>query len=71
MSDYKDLNLNRDELEQHVMAFVGRGGFTLDDEISNTNTGKRVKFGASRLRVCHGRFIFKQERHDNRPLETW
>lgn len=46
MSDYKDLNLNRETLEANIHSFMGSNGYTLDGGIQEGDRGKRVIFGA-------------------------
>lgn len=45
MSEYKDLPLNRDELDNLVTTFIDNSGLSIDGVITETQTGKRVKFG--------------------------
>lgn len=47
MSDHKNLNLNREQLEHHILAFVEERGLTLDNgQLLNPSNGKkRAEFG--------------------------
>lgn len=46
MSDHKELNLNRENLDVYVSAFMERGGLTLDGgQLKDQPKGKRVEFG--------------------------
>ncbi|KKO44781.1 RNAase [Arsukibacterium ikkense] len=49
MSDYKDLNLNREILIPAIYKFLELNGFQLDGEIQETPNKKRVVFGAAGL----------------------
>lgn len=46
MSDYKDLNLNRETLDANIQSFLDSNGYTLDGEIQQFDKRKRVVFGA-------------------------
>ncbi len=46
MSDFKDLNLNREQIDDYVRAFVEERGLTLDGgKLKDQAKGKRVEFG--------------------------
>ncbi|EAZ99658.1 type II toxin-antitoxin system RnlA family toxin [Marinobacter sp. ELB17] len=46
MSDYRDLNLNREVLDENIGSFLGSYGCVLDDKIQTLDRGKRrVAFG--------------------------
>mgnify|MGYP005849894979 CR=1 FL=1 len=45
MSDYKDLNLNRETLDANIQNFLTSNGYQLDGEIQNLGSKKRVVFG--------------------------
>ncbi|MCW8195710.1 type II toxin-antitoxin system RnlA family toxin [Proteobacteria bacterium 005FR1] len=45
MTDYKDLNLNRETLEQDVQRFLNERGLALDGGIQDLGKRKRVVFG--------------------------
>ncbi len=47
MSDYKDLNLNRENLDANIASFIAASGFVLDGGIKQTGRGKRVVFGSA------------------------
>lgn len=47
MSDYKDLNLNREALDANVQSFLQSNGYTLDGSIQIQDNRKRVVFGAA------------------------
>ncbi len=46
MSDYKDLNLNRETLDANIQSFVESNGYMLDGGIQLLDKRKRVVFGA-------------------------
>ncbi|WP_331353043.1 type II toxin-antitoxin system RnlA family toxin [Cellvibrio sp. UBA7671] len=46
MSDYKELNLNRENLNSYVQAFIEQNGLTLDGgQLKEQPKGKRAEFG--------------------------
>lgn len=45
MSDYRDLNLNRETLDANIQSFLESNGYQLDGQIQNLNNKKRVVFG--------------------------
>lgn len=45
MSDYKDLNLNRETLDANIQNFLESNGYQLDGQIQLQNNRKRVVFG--------------------------
>jgi len=47
MSDYKDLNLNRETLETNIQSFMLSNSYTLDGGIHSLGKRKRVVFGAA------------------------
>ncbi|HDQ4328767.1 TPA: type II toxin-antitoxin system RnlA family toxin [Pseudomonas aeruginosa] len=47
MSDYKDLNLNREALDANIQSFLQSNGYTLDGSIQIQGNRKRVVFGAA------------------------
>ena len=47
MSDYKDLNLNRETLDANIQSFLTSNGYTLDGGIQSLDKRKRVVFGAA------------------------
>jgi len=47
MSDYKDLNLNRETLDANIQSFLVSNGYTLDGGIHLLDKRKRVIFGAA------------------------
>lgn len=47
MSDYKDLNLNRETLDANIQDFMVSNSYTLDDGIQSLEKRKRVVFGAA------------------------
>ena len=47
MSDYKDLNLNRETLDANIQGFVVSNSYTLDGGIQSLDKRKRVVFGAA------------------------
>jgi hypothetical protein len=49
MSDYKDLNLNREILDANIQGFLDSKGYTLDGGIQSFDKRKRVIFGAADL----------------------
>jgi hypothetical protein len=46
MSDYKDLNLNRETLDTNIHSFLQSNGYALDGQIQGFGNRKRVVFGA-------------------------
>ena len=44
--DYKDLNLDRATLDQHIIAFLESNAYTLDGMIQVSESKKRIVFGA-------------------------
>ncbi|WP_411198798.1 type II toxin-antitoxin system RnlA family toxin [Thalassolituus sp.] len=46
MSDYKDLNLNREALDANIQRFLELNGHQLDGQIQNSAGKKRVVFGS-------------------------
>lgn len=46
MSDYKDLNLNRETLDANILSFMEANSYTLDNAIQSLDKRKRVVFGA-------------------------
>lgn len=46
MSDYKDLNLNRETLDANIHSFLESNGYTVDGRIQEGDKRKRVIFGA-------------------------
>lgn len=46
MSDYKDLNLNRETLDANIQSFMESNSYTLDGGIQSLEKRKRVVFGA-------------------------
>lgn len=47
MSDYKDLNLNRETLDANIQSFLVSNGYKLDGGIQSLDKRKRVIFGAA------------------------
>lgn len=47
MSDYKDLNLNREALDTNIQRFLELNGHQLDGQIQNPEGKKRVVFGSA------------------------
>jgi len=47
MSDYKDLNLNREALDENIQRFLELTGSQLDGQIQNSAGKKRVVFGSA------------------------
>lgn len=47
MSDYKDLNLNRETLDANIQSFLESNGYTLDGGIQQLDKRKRVVYGAA------------------------
>lgn len=47
MSDYKDLNLNRETLDENIQLFLEQNGHQLDGQIENSPAKKRVLFGSA------------------------
>lgn len=47
MSDYKDLNLNREALDENIQRFLEQNGHQLDGQIQNSTAKKRVLFGST------------------------
>ena len=47
MADYKDLNLNRETLFQHIQKFLDMQGMKLDGEPKDVGKAKRLTFGRS------------------------
>jgi hypothetical protein len=47
MSDYKNLNLNRETLDANIQQFLDLNDYQLDGQIQNTNGKKRVVFGSA------------------------
>lgn len=47
MTDYKDLNLNRETLDANIQSFMDSKGYTLDGGIRLVEKRKRVVFGAA------------------------
>ena len=45
MADYRDLNLNRETLDENIQSFVQSKGYTLDGDILVLGNRKRVTFG--------------------------
>ena len=47
MTDHKDLNLDRETLDEHIQNFMKSKGYSIDGEIETTTKKKRVSFGAA------------------------
>ena len=47
MSDYKDLNLNRETLDANIHSFLESNGYTVDGRIQEGHKSKRVIFGTA------------------------
>ena len=47
MTDYKDLNLGRETLEEHIQGFMKSTGYSIDGEIQAFDKRKRVVFGSA------------------------
>lgn len=47
MSDFKDLNLNRETLDANIQNFLESNGYQLDGQIQVQNNRKRVEFGSA------------------------
>jgi hypothetical protein len=45
MSDYKDLNLDREALDENIHKFLNSKGYILDRKIQQIDKRKRVIFG--------------------------
>lgn len=45
MSDYKDLNLGRETLDEHIQSFLETNGYTADGGVQTFDRRKRVVFG--------------------------
>lgn len=45
LSEYKDLNLNRENLDANVLSFIESNGYTVDGRIQEHQRRKRVVFG--------------------------
>lgn len=45
MSDYRELNLNRETLDANIQSFLESNGYQLDGQIQNLGNRKRVVFG--------------------------
>ena len=45
MSDYKDLNLGRENLDHHIQSFLETNGYTVDGGVEASGNRKRVVFG--------------------------
>jgi hypothetical protein len=45
VSDFKDLNLDRDKLNENILEFIAKCNYSIEGEISLNNNKKRVKFG--------------------------
>ncbi|MFG6559723.1 type II toxin-antitoxin system RnlA family toxin [Sulfitobacter sp. 1A15299] len=45
MTDYKDINLNRETLDEHIQDFMKSSGYSIDGEIEVFDKRKRVVFG--------------------------
>ena len=45
MTDYKDLNLDRETLDEHIQGFLKANGYTVDTDVQLTNNRKRIVFG--------------------------
>ncbi len=45
MTDYKDLNLDRETLDEHIQDFIKSAGYSIDGEIETSDKRKRLVFG--------------------------
>jgi hypothetical protein len=46
MTDYKDLNLGREALDEQILNFLNTSGYEAEGGIQISKRGKRVEFGA-------------------------
>ena len=63
MSDYKDLNLNRETLDANIQRFLDSNCHQLDGQIQSLVKKKRVVFGSAGAEFATVQFLHKASPH--------